>query len=142
MLAVLVGLSACDKKSPAEPGAAVTTPSSSAGLNPQTVNETIAGSVSDADPICGAAVFTTPCKRHAFTVHHDGMIAASVTWSGGADIDLQLWRGFVLLEQSAGSDPIEQVSAAATAGESYELRVVYFSGTTVTNYSLVVSRPN
>jgi hypothetical protein len=105
------------------------------------LTETITGSVSGGDPPCLDGLFDDPCKKHSFNIHHDGTIRARVTWSGGADVDLELWLDGREIADSRGVRSSEEVEATARPGV-YQVRVTYYSGSRIANYTLVVTRPN
>lgn len=114
-------------------------------LNPPnvTVDETFTGSVDGGSAACQDTAFSTkPCKVTIIPVHNSGVIDATLTWSGGADLDLSLWRGTTLLASSrTASASTEHVSASASGGSNYELHVTYYDGSVIANYTLKVTHP-
>jgi hypothetical protein len=77
-------------------------------------------------------------------LHHGGVIDATLTWNGTADLDLELWRAGASTEiaSSDGVRGTEHVSADVAGGSNYELRVIYYSGATIASYFLRVIHPN
>lgn len=111
--------------------------------SPRQIDETLTGSVSGGDAVCaGSSLAGAPCKRHSFDVHNGGTISARVGWAGSADVDLELWRGTTLIASSTSVRSSEEVSTNQSGGSNYQIRVVYYSGAAIANYTLVVSRPN
>jgi hypothetical protein len=76
-----------------------------------------------------------------FTISGSGTLEARLTWSSGVnDLDLFLYRGATLIAQSIDVRNEELVSADVSAG-AYQLRVSYYSGSTVQGFTLRVTRP-
>jgi hypothetical protein len=108
------------------------------------LDETMTGSVSGGDAVCsGSSIGGKPCRRFPFGVHHSGIVTARLDWSTRSnDLDLELWSGGTMLASSTGVGDQENVSSSVSAGASYELRVVYYGGSTVQQFTLRVQRPN
>lgn len=108
------------------------------------ITETLTGAVSGGDAACpGSSTSSKPCSRHSFGVHNDGGIVARIAWSGSADLDLELWRdGVKVASSTSASSASELVSVTGTPGSRYEVRVVYYSGATIANYTLILVRPS
>jgi len=82
-----------------------------------------------------------PCRTYAFTTTTNGTLQVTLSWSGGVDLDLELWRGTTrVISTLGGAGTAESMSVSLTPG-SYEVRVVYFSGTSGQNYQLQIIRP-
>lgn len=111
--------------------------------NPTTVDQTITGSISAGDSTCSDGTFTKPCKRHSLPIHNPGLVEIDMEFTGGSnDLDLSLWANGSLLVRSTGVTGRERVSTNVSGGASYEVRVTYYEGSTVSNYTLRVRRPN
>jgi hypothetical protein len=109
---------------------------------PATAPETFIGSIGPADTTCSTPVGERPCRIISFTPTASGLIDALLAWSSaGTDIDLFLYRDNSRIASSFASSGFhERVFEAIEAGRAYELRIVYFSGSTVQNYTLALSR--
>jgi hypothetical protein len=91
----------------------------------------------------GSSIGGKPCRRFAFNIYNGGALTATLTWSNrDNDLDLELWRGTTQIAESTGVSAQEQVSSTVTAGSAYELRAVYYGGSTIQNFELRVTRPN
>lgn len=110
----------------------------------RTINETLTGTISGGDAVCTDNITPKPCARFSFGVHHTDTAEAVLSWAGGTnDLDLELWRGTTRLASSlSASRNEERVSSSVVAGNSYQWRVVYYSGSTVQSFTLTVRRPN
>lgn len=107
------------------------------------VNQELTGTISGGDTTCSDGTFTKPCKTINFGLHHNGNIVVDMDWSPGTtDLDLTLWRGGTLIASSKGVTNRESVSSSGSAGSSYQLRITYYEGGSITNYRIRISRPN
>ena len=62
---------------------------------------------------------------------------------GSNDLDISLWSDDRLLVSSRGVTGRERISTNVSGGGTgYEIRVTYYEGSTVSNYTLRVRRPN
>jgi hypothetical protein len=111
---------------------------------PRTIEENFSGALSGGTTTtCSDGIFVKPCARFTFTPANSGSLEAVLDWSGSADLDLTLWRGSTLLaEAKSATRRPEIVSSAVSGGVSYSLVVTYYSGSTITNFTLRVTRPN
>jgi hypothetical protein len=108
---------------------------------PRTLDENLTGSVSGGSPPCGTFL-PNPCVTRTIPLHHPGIIDATLTWNGTADLDLELWRGTTEIASSDGVRGTERITADVTGGSNYEFRVIYYQGATIANYILRVIHPN
>lgn len=109
----------------------------------RTIDETITGSVGGGDSTCSDGTFQKPCKRHTLPIHNAGLVEVDMEFTGGSnDLDLTFWSSGTLVAESKGVRGRESISANVSGGGSYEVRVTYYSGATVSNYTLRVRRPN
>ena len=124
----------------ATPTAPTSAPTSNS--TPDPVTDTYGGSLSADDATCSSRFSShdnKPCRRYTFATTRSGEIDATVSWTGGTDLDLELWRDSTILIASlpiaAGTDRVR------TSGQpgSYEMRVVYNSGTAPTDYMLRIT---
>jgi hypothetical protein len=105
------------------------------------ITEVLNGAVSGGSPSCTTSLGSLPCQVFAFTVNGSGALEALLTWSGGVnDLDLYLYRGTTLIARSIGVRNEEMVSAGVSPG-AYQLRVAYYSGSTIQGFTLRVTRP-
>jgi hypothetical protein len=108
---------------------------------PTTITQTIAGSVSGGDAPCSDGIFVKPCRVYGFRLTSAGALFATLSSAESADLDLSLFRGSQLIASSRGVRNSEAVSANLSPSD-YELRVTYYSGSTIANFTLTVTRPN
>lgn len=106
----------------------------------QMISETLSGDISGSTAACG----TRPCRTFALNMHHAGSITARLTWSNrDNDLDLEIWDGTTRIVDSAAASGTEEfVSTAISGARSFQLRVVYFSGSTIQPFQVAVTRPN
>lgn len=105
------------------------------------VEEVFRDSISGGTPTtCG----DKPCKTFTVAVHHDGRLEAELTWTDRSnDLDLQLWRGDEMLSESDDILTVREfISADVQGGHRYELRVIYFDGSTIEEFELRVTHPS
>jgi hypothetical protein len=109
---------------------------------PRTIQRTITGTLSGGDATCGDFL-PKACRRIFIDTHHDGTLEARLTWTASTDLDLELWRNGTRIASSNGvGSRLEMISSAISARTSYELRVIYYSGSSITNFSLQLTHPN
>ena len=120
----------------------VPTPAST--QTPGPIVQTLTGTLSEGDSVCsspGSAHDNKPCRRYPFTTTTAGELDTILTWSGSADLDMEAWRGSTRFISSARiGDSTDRMRTPLEAG-SYEVRVVYNSGTTLANYTLQMTHP-
>jgi hypothetical protein len=110
---------------------------------PAIIDEELTGSISGGDATCSDGIFTKPCKRHTLFITNPGTVEATLLWDGSSnDLDLTFWVNGSLVASSRGVRNEEKISATVTGTGTYQLRVTYYEGATVTNYRLRVRRPN
>lgn len=113
---------------------------------PTILTETLTGALSGGTTTtCSDGTFIKPCAQFDFVLQNSGTLAANLQWTpgSGADLDLSIWRGTTLIARSASATRDETVSSAVTGGGTrYSLRVTYYSGSQVANFTLRVTRPN
>lgn len=109
----------------------------------QPITETLSGDVSGGSPTCGTFL-VKPCRTFTVSVHHGGTLEARLQWGNRSnDLDLELWSGTNQLADSHRVGTTEEfISSGVSAGSTYQLRVIYYSGSTVQPFTLRVSRPN
>lgn len=116
------------------------------GLRPvfQMLSQEFGGTISGGETtICSDGVFTRPCKTVTVDIHHSGALRADLDWFGGAaDLDLSLWNGSSLIAASRTATQSEMVSSNVSGGNSYQLKITYYTGSAIVTYRLRVSRPN
>lgn len=81
-----------------------------------------------------------PCRRYLFSTAAGGTLRVTLTWAGNTDLNLELWRGTTRLISVTGGGNSETMIAELPAG-SYEVRVIYFSGSLTQSYQLEIDRP-
>lgn len=148
---LVLGVSACGGggNSPTAPSAAVTTTSTTTTttttLPPGPITETFSGALSAGDAPCVSPASIhdgKPCRRYPFTTSNAGQFEAVLTWSDRRnDLDLELWRGTTRLISTLEVGTTERMSSNLTPG-SYEVRVVYYDGSTTQGYDLRITRSN
>lgn len=114
------------------------------------LEETVSGAVSGGSPVCPDFFSTTrlPCVRYPFTPSTTGNFGALLIWDDPRnDLDLVLVANDgtrstdrIAISRSA-SGISEVVTSLVTAGQRYEVRVLYFSGRSIQPYALAVQRP-
>lgn len=111
--------------------------------SPRTITETLTGSVSGGSPTCPIIV-VKPCQSFSLPTHHSGTLSARLTWDNrNNDLDLEVWNGTNRLASSNDVGGTEEfISTNVSSGNSYTLRVIYYSGSTVQPFSVAVTRPN
>jgi hypothetical protein len=147
---VLIGCGGGSPTAPTAPAVVVPTTTSTTTttttLPPAAVaiTETFSGTLSAGDAPCVSAGIHDgkPCRRYPFVASTAGPFEATLTWSDRRnDLDLELWRGGTRLISTLGVTETEQMSSNLTAG-SYEVRVVYYNGSTTQTYALRITRQN
>ena len=121
------------------------TPTPAPAPSPTTIVDNLTGSLSAGDAPCsspGSIHDAKPCQRYPFTVTNNGAMQATLTWSNrDNDLDLELWRGSTRLISTLDVITTEEISSNVSPG-LYEVRVVYYQGTTTQRYDLRLARPN
>lgn len=109
----------------------------------RTIDEVLTGTVGAGDSTCSDGIFVKPCKRHSLPIHNSGVVEVDMEFTGGSnDLDLTFWVNGSLVAESRGVRGRENISANVSGGGSYEIRVTYYSGATISNYTMRVRRPN
>ncbi len=112
------------------------------------LGQTHTGAVGNSDATCAGKFFVRPCKRFALGVTSQESLRARLAWSGGHDLDLELWRDdtFVaasLTCQACGVGSSDETFTATLSPGEYEVRAVLFQGIgAVIPFELTVSRAN
>jgi hypothetical protein len=109
------------------------------------VGQTQAGSVGNSDPTCAGKFFVRPCQRYVLVVAAEETLRARLEWSGGHDLDLELWRDdtFVVASltcQACGLGTSDETFTAHLMPGEYEVRAVLFQGSGTMPFNLIVSR--
>jgi subtilisin family serine protease len=102
--------------------------------NPTTTTETFTGSVGFSRNAMSLG--------HPITVGSPGLVSASLTWSGKADLDLYLYSPagvLVAASTTRGRGGSEQLQYQALSAGTYTLKVAAFSGKA--NYTLTATHP-
>lgn len=110
------------------------------------IDEVLSGSVSGGSQRCGAGTSNFengPCVRFTLPITHSGRVEATLQWDGGAnDLDIYVFQGGRRLAAGQGATRNEERVSTDVGGSPVELRVVYYSGSTVQPFRIVVRRPN
>lgn len=113
--------------------------------NPRTIDEVLTGSVSGGTPRCGPGSFNFengPCVRFNLPITNSGRLEVRLQWDGGVnDLDLYVFQGGRLLVDSNNASRNEEFISTDVNGP-VEVRVVYYSGSTVQPFRLLIRRPN
>jgi hypothetical protein len=109
---------------------------------PTIITEIQTGEISGGDSsTCGSSE-PLPCHVYTVNVHNAGPLEAKLTWSGGADLDLELYRNDTRIANSSEAGGTEELVSSTVSAGSYQLRVIYYLGSTITKYTLRIARPN
>jgi hypothetical protein len=113
---------------------------------PRVIDEVLTGSVSGGSPRCGSGTSNFengPCVRFNLPITNSGRLEARLQWDGGTnDLDLYVFRGTTRLADSNIASRNEEFVSVDVSGGPIELRVVYYRGSTVQPFRVVVRRPN
>jgi predicted phage tail protein len=109
------------------------------------VLETVhSGQISGGSAPCATALGSQPCAIVQFAATRDGNMEAVLRWGNeNTDLDLDLYRGSTRLATSGaviGTE--ERISSVVQAGQTYQLRIYYWRGSTIENFTLTLRRPN
>ena len=119
-------------------------PTPTSTQTPGPITQTLTDTLSEGDSTSsspGTAHDNKPCRMYPFTTTTSCELDTILTWSGSADLDMEAWRGSTRFISSARiGDATDRMRTMIEAG-SYEVRVVYNSGTTLANYTLQMTRP-
>lgn len=108
----------------------------------QIIDQVLTGAVSGGSTRCGSVV-TKPCATFNIPVHHTGTLEATLSWNSGVnDLDLELYRGSTELASSNGVSRTEERITSGVAQGMYQIRVIYYNGSTVQDFQVRVRRPN
>lgn len=119
----------------------------------QTITETLTGEVNGASPVCpGSALLNAirPCQRFAAPVHHDGTLAAYLTYTAPRSSGNVL--GLLVCKEPCGTGDVVDAAGMpmfgvldvfpdVKAGVKYWVHVLYW-GSTPQPFTLRVTRPN
>lgn len=115
--------------------------------DPKQLTFSLRGDIASVDGHCSDGEAMRPCRIILFPVHNPGPIQATLHWTTGENVDLDL-----TLFQTDSSTPIvrsanhnnnvEQLRADVVGGATYELRVTLGAGTGAASYTLDFSQPN
>jgi hypothetical protein len=107
------------------------------------LDDMLTGAASGGSPVCGTGSIAKPCAAFDIPIHHNGVLGAVLTWSSGSnDLDLELYRGTTRLASSSTATRTEESISTQVSPGLYQLRVVYYQGSTVQNFQVRVNRPN
>jgi hypothetical protein len=108
----------------------------------QILDQVLNGTVSGGSSRCGSSV-TRPCATFNLPIHHAGTLEATLSWNTGVnDLDLELYRGSTELASSNGVSRNEERITSGVSQGLYQIRVIYYSGSTVQDFQVRVRRPN
>jgi hypothetical protein len=114
---------------------------------PEMMTDALPGNIGNDDGTCSDSVGMKPCRIIVIPIHNPGTIDATLTWTRGnaIDLDLTLFETGIPtpLARSAtpGAAPERIVTSVAT-GATYEFRITYSAGVGRTDFTLRVTRPN
>jgi hypothetical protein len=108
----------------------------------QILDHVLNGTVSGGSTRCGSIV-TKPCATFNIPIHHTGTLEATLSWNSGVnDLDLELYRGSTELASSNGVSRNEERITSGVSQGMYQIRVIYYNGSTVQDFQVRVRRPN
>lgn len=108
----------------------------------QIIDQVLTGTVSGGSARCGTFA-TRPCAIFNLPIHHAGTLEATLSWGSGVnDLDLELYRGTTELASSNGVSRNEERVTSGVGPGMYQIRVIYYSGSTVQDFQVRVRRPN
>jgi hypothetical protein len=111
------------------------------------IGQTRTGTLGNSEPTCAGKFFVRPCKRFVIVVTSQETARARLEWSGGHDLDLELWRDdtFIVASltcQSCGVGSSDETVTTTLSPGQYEVRAVLFEGVGATSFNLTVSQAN
>ena len=114
---------------------------------PKQLTFSLHGDIASGDGHCSDGEAMRPCRIILFPVHNPGLIQATLHWTTGEDVDLDLTLfqtgGRTAIAKSANrSETVEQLRGEVTGGATYELHVTLAAGTGAASYTLDFSQPN
>ena len=114
---------------------------------PKQLTFSLRGDIASGDGHCSDGEAMRPCRIILFPVHNPGLIQATLHWTTGEDVDLDLTLfetdGRTSIARSANrAENVEQLRADVVGGATYELRVTLGAGTGAASYTLDFSQPN
>ena len=114
---------------------------------PKQLTFSLRGDIASGDGHCSDGEAMRPCRIILFPVHNPGPIQATLHWTTGEDVDLDLTLfetdGRTSIARSANrAENVEQLRADVVGGATYELRVTLGAGTGAASYTLDFSQPN
>lgn len=114
---------------------------------PQQLTFSLHGDIASVDGHCSDGEAMRPCRIILFPVHNPGLIQATLHWTTGEDVDLDLTLfqtgGRTAIAKSANrSENVEQLRGEVTGGATYELHVTLGAGSGAASYTLDFSQPN
>jgi hypothetical protein len=109
----------------------------------QILDQTLTGAVSGGTASRCGSFTTKPCATFSIPIHHAGTLEAVLSWNSGVnDLDLELYRGTTELASSNGVSRNEERISSQVSQGMYQIRVIYYNGSTVQDFQLRVRRPN
>jgi hypothetical protein len=114
---------------------------------PQVQTHTMRGSVAAGDGTCSDGASEKPCRIVVIPIHNPGAIDATLTWTSGTavDLDVTLFQTNVptpLAKSTGSGSASERVTGMLSIPSTYELRITYSSGTDEATYTLTVTHLN
>jgi len=108
----------------------------------ETVTQTVSGMLSPDNLNCTDDFGPRfACYNVSFSIHHAGLVDVQLSWTGNAELSVQILRSFTNLVTRSGKTGSLSLTTEATAGSTYSVWVNRLQGDQA-DYAVTIAHPN